>query len=364
MYVKEFFHLKDETIDLLEEMTPNFGYDGFGEVVFYRTYSRKRYDGKQETWSDVVIRVIQGVMSIRKDWYIKNNIEWDENKWQTLAKRMAISLFKMEWVPPGRGLWAMGTQFIYQRGAMSLYNCGYTFLKSKTLAKDIAWLMDGLMLGVGVGFEAIREELDVFQPGEIYTHIIGDDKESWVHSVELLIDSFLIPGSRTPIFDYSKIRPMGSLIRGFGGKASGPQSLMDLHERIRAFFTRYMDDDDYDVVRLKTDIANCVGVCVVAGNVRRSAEIGLGSIQDEVFLDLKDYEKYPERSMWGWMSNNSGKFECVEDFDMIGEVAKRVPLRGEPGLVNVMNFQFGRIGKKKLSRKDIATGLNPLISAA
>ena len=48
-----------------------------------------------------------------------------------------------------------------------------------------------------------------------------------------------------------------------------------------------------------------IGVCVVSGNVRRSAELLIGRIDDEEFLNLKNYDKYPERMTHGWMSNNS-----------------------------------------------------------
>lgn len=360
MYVKEMFHLRDETLEQIHDMVPEFGYDGFGELVFYRTYSRTRYDGKQESWNDVVIRVISGVMSIRKDWYLKNGIEWNEDWWQNYAREMAVSLFQMHWMPPGRGLWAMGTQFVYERGSMSLYNCAATYLEGKTLASDIGWLMDALMLGVGVGFEPTRDAIQVKNPDSSYLYIIEDTKEAWVRSVELLIEAFINPIAKMPRFDYSPIRGPGLPIKGFGGLSSGPQPLKDLHVRITQFFKRYMNNPTYDIVMLKADIANAVGCCVVAGNVRRSAEIALGSIEDSVFMDLKDYEKYPERSEWGWMSNNSVKLTKSEHFEMLGEVAKRVPVRGEPGIANVMNFPYGRIGKKnKGIRPDKATLLNP-----
>lgn len=359
MYVTELFHLKDETVETLQDMVPDFGYDGFGELVFYRTYSRTKWDGGQESWADVVIRVINGIMSIRKDWYLKTGIQWNEEWWQLKAADMAVSLFNMYWVPPGRGLWAMGTKFIYERGSMSLYNCAATYLKSKTLAEDLGWLMDALMLGVGVGFEPVRDTIHVKKPDSSYVYIIDDTKEAWVQSVVLLILAYIDPIAKMPKFDYSPIRGPGLPIKGFGGLSSGPEPLKKLHRRIVTFFERFMNDSTYDIVMLKADLANAIGCCVVAGNVRRSAEIAMGSIEDAVFMDLKDYSKYPERAAWGWMSNNSVKLTKTEHFDLLGEVAKRVPLRGEPGIANVLNFPFGRVGKKKLPRRDEATLLNP-----
>lgn len=367
MYVNEFFSLDDSTQTILQAMKPEFGYDGFGEIVFARTYSRMNYQlNKQESWSDVVIRVINGIFSIRKDWYVKNHITWDERFWQNYAKNMAISLFKMEWMPPGRGLWSMGTSFIYQRGSMSLYNCAYTEIRNESFAEDIEWMMDSLMLGVGVGFKPIREHLSVYRPKGEYLCIIPDTKEGWAHAVRQRIEAFTIPGAAFPNFDFSQIRLEGLPIKGFGGLSSGPEPLKKLLNDITLYFERYLLGG-YDVVQLKTDIANSVGVCVVAGNVRRSAEIAMGEITDQVFMDLKDYSKYPDREAIGWMSNNTVTCQTDKDFLLLGEVAKRVVVRGEPGVANLCNFPIGRVGKRKKypsGRKDRATGLNPLILAA
>lgn len=361
MYVKYRFSLSPWVKSLLAEMEPEFGYNGFGQFIFYRTYSRLKPDGSQESWADVVIRVTEGTFSIRKDWYRRNKIEWDEGYWQSYAKDFAISMFKMEWLPPGRGLWAMGTPFVYSRGSMALYNCAYTRLDAQTLDNDIHWTMDGLMNGVGVGFGPVRDELVAHDPGKAtYDYVIPDTREGWCDATSHLVRSFLNPESPRPHLIYDKIRAAGEPIRGFGGVASGPEPLKELHEGIIESFYEYLDSSEYDVVRLKTDLANRVGCCVVAGNVRRSAEIALAPIKDPVFMDLKDYTKYPDRAAFGWMSNNSVILESDEDFNRIGEIASRVIHNGEPGYVNLRNFKVGRVGKDMDGlREDKAIGINP-----
>ena len=117
------FALCEETCEELSDMIPEFGFNGLGKVVFQRTYSRPKPDGTNEDWKDVVIRVINGVMSIRKDHMLRNSLRWVDDEWQPYAHDMAVSMFKMEWLPPGRGLWMMGTDYCYERGGMSLYNC-------------------------------------------------------------------------------------------------------------------------------------------------------------------------------------------------------------------------------------------------
>lgn len=356
-------------------MKPSFGYEGFGEAVYYRTYSRRKprptevdlpefdtvtnWTG-QEHWADTVLRVVNGTFSIRKDWYIKNNIHWDEQFWQSYAQKFGSDLFNMYWLPPGRGLWAMGTKFVYERGAMALNNCGFTELGAATLANDFEWMADALMCGVGVGFHARRDQLLCFRPQGMYMHDIPDTREGWAASIKLLVNAYTTPNCRLPNFRYHLIRPPGLPIRGFGGLSSGPGPLVKLHDQINKCFLRYMSDGNYDVVQLKTDVANFIGCCVVSGNVRRSAELGMGSIKDEVFLNLKDYSLYPDRINHGYMSNNTAGCEDDSDFDKLAEIAQRVPLRGEPGVANWRNFPKGRIGKKNRGlRKDKARGLNP-----
>ena len=85
----DYFKLNKETKKMIFNTTCEM--DLLGQFVFYRTYSRTTKNGEQESWNDVVIRVIEGVMTIRKNWYYMNNLEWDEEKWQTFAKEMAES---------------------------------------------------------------------------------------------------------------------------------------------------------------------------------------------------------------------------------------------------------------------------------
>ena len=122
------FALNEDTKIEINAGTPEFGFNGIGEVVFRRTYSRGGED-----WAAVVIRVVQGVMSIRKEHYFRNSLRWDDDEMQPFAREMALSLFKMEWLPPGRGLWMMGTDFVYERGSMALNNC---FKRSTTFWTD------------------------------------------------------------------------------------------------------------------------------------------------------------------------------------------------------------------------------------
>lgn len=351
------FKLSDSFKKVLRKMTPNFGYNGFGEIVYYRTYSRVMDDGRQESWADTVIRVVEGTIGIRKHHMMKNHLPWDEQWYQNYAYGFATSLFRLEWSPPGRGLWSMGTRLIAERGAMPLYNCAFTQI-SENWIDDICWIMDLLMNGVGVGFEAVRDRIElpeiISRYGPKYT--VGDSREGWVASVRYLLNC-IQDGDPLPRFDYSYIREAGEPLVTFGGTASGPGPLIELHKKIIWACELYINGD-VDVVRFKTDIANLVGCCVVAGNIRRSAEIALGHFDDPTFLDLKNYKLHPDRVEFGWMSNNSAIFERTPDFDNLNEVAYRIVQGDDLGVMNKKNFRYGRIGDKNYIR-DRAIGLNP-----
>jgi ribonucleoside-triphosphate reductase len=353
MRVTERFEINQTTKNIIANMEPDFGFNGVGAVVFYRSYSRDLPNGKKESWNDVVLRVMNGVFSIRKDWYIKNGIKWDDRFWQDYAHDMAISMFNMEWLPPGRGLWAMGTDYIYERGSMALNNCGFKVI-SNEIGKDCEWIMDALMSGVGVGFHPERDDrLEIRRSRFSEPYTVPDTREGWASSTRQLIDSYL-GLCEFPDFDYSQIRGKGERIKGFGGISSGPKPLIDLHKKL----IDLLEDYDNDSLKLKTDIANLIGVAVVSGNIRRSAEIACAPINDPTFMDLKDYSKYPYRMNHGYMSNNSVYLRTDADFEMIGEVARRVVNNGEPGLINLKNLPLGRLDGNEYP-VDKAVGFNP-----
>ena len=345
MMVTERFRLKEAFCHPLYLKNSNFGFGGFGEATYYRTYSRIKEDGSQEHWADTVIRVINGVISIRKNHYVMNRLSWDDERWQLYAKKLAHAMFDMKWLPPGRGLWVMGTNYVYERGCAALNNCGA--VDTTELAKAADWTMDMLMCGVGVGFNTAWKGEGVTIPDKSrpIDFLIPDSREGWVTSVRMLIESYTKGGSWFR-FDYAIIRPEGSVIRGFGGTASGPEPLKELHRRIESYLDDYCHQNT-DQTRTVADIMNAIGACVVAGNVRRSAEISLGSVDDETFLELKDYEKHPEREEIGWMSNNTVVLEKSEDFQKLPLIAKHIRDNGEPGIMNLINVQkYARYGDK------------------
>lgn len=356
MIVDARYHLPKKVVNELRAKPPPWGFGPLSAAVYFRTYSRVREDGKQEDWADTVIRVVEGTMSIRKDWLTRViGKKWQTRTMDRVAATMAHQIFDMKFLPPGRGLWAMGTDYIYERGSHALQNCGAVEVK-RSLSSSAGWLMDALMCGVGVGFSTHNASIKLKGPrGRPTTYRVPDSKEGWTESIVKLIRSYE-RGTGPVKFDYSLIRPAGAPIRGFGGTSSGYGPLEKLHQRLRWYLDERKDGEISDT-RLVADVMNAIGACVVAGNVRRSAEIALGAPSDSDFLNLKNYDMYPERAEIGWMSNNSVVLRSRDDFHNLPELAPLIAENGEPGVINLLNIKkYGRASERI---PDNATLMNP-----
>jgi ribonucleoside-triphosphate reductase len=357
MIVEARYHLPGDVRNDLLLRPVRWGFGPLSEATYYRTYSRADA-GPQETWGDTVARVVEGVMSIRKDYYL--NVvgkRWRDGDAHVTARRLAEAIHDMRMLPPGRGLWAMGTDYVYERGSHALNNCGAVDVTT-SLSSAASWAMDSLMCGVGVGFTTNNAKLRLkpvlLETGSVYD--VPDTKEGWAESVRLLILTYE-RGGKTLAFDYSKIRPKGAPIRGFGGVSSGAGPLKELHKRLREYLNLYTRGESVSQTRLIADVMNAIGACVVAGNVRRSAELAVGAPGDMDFMNLKNYEMNPDRAAIGWMSNNSVALRDDDDFDALPDIAARAQDNGEPGILNLKNVQkYGRLGEK---HHDDAVAVNP-----
>ena len=367
------FKLSDDFVSSYKNKQAPFGYrdaagNSVGEITFLRTYSRKKEDGTKETWVDVCERVINGMYSLQKDHCRKNRLPWNGVKAQASAKEAFDRLFNLKWTPPGRGLWIMGTPLVnVHKNSAALQNCA--FVSTAEMSKDnpsepFTFLMEASMLGIGVGFDDKGADKDfvIYEPkSPAIIDVIADDRESWARATGDLINSYLKPDQNAIEFDYSLIRPYGSPIATFGGTASGPEPLIKLHKAIKKMFNGRAGQKitAVDIA----DIGNLIGVCVVSGNVRRSAELFIGRNTDE-FLNLKNAEKFPERNSydadnpgWGWMSNNSIETTVGAD---ISNIVDGIALNGEPGVIWMdMSRKYGRLIDPPNNKDWRVAGYNP-----
>lgn len=361
------FTLDDDFIEEYEDLPEPFGFGELGRITFVRTYTRTdnpRLNGQRERWVDVCRRVTEGTFSILLEYVRDHNLEgWNPEKVSNESRSFFDLLFHLKWTPPGRGLWSMGTPFVHERGNYeALQNCGFVSTSNIDVDKGsiFAWFMSMLMVGVGVGADLKGQGLiKVSNPeGDPLLYHIPDTRQGWAESIHLLVDSYL-EGSRPVRFNYDLIRPRGAPIRGYGGLAEGPEILASLHESIR----RVLDKNCGHAITQETlaDIFNLIGKCVVAGNVRRSAEILFGDADSATFIHLKDRDWFPERNTypegWGAYSNNTVFARIGMDYSVLAE---QTWTNGEPGYVWMYNARrFGRMDD--IISPDPATGGNPCL---
>ena len=359
----EKFKLSENFLNKFKRKKAPFGFNGLGELVYMRTYSRIKEDGKNERWWETVQRVVEGTYTMQKNWIDQHQLGWNPWQAQASAQDMYERIFTMKFLPPGRGLWAMGTAITEEKGLYAaLNNCA--FVSTKTLKEDYAkpfcFLMDASMLGVGVGFdckgagEIVVKGVDTSKEKQEYQ--IPDTREGWVESLKLLLETYF--HGQAPIkFDYSIVRPAGVAIKGFGGVSSGPKPLEEVHETIRGVLEK--NSGEPITTTTIVDIMNLIGKCVVAGNVRRTAEIVFGEPDDEEYLDLKNYKVNPHREQYGWTSNNSIFAELGMDYT---DVCKRIVDNGEPGFAWLDNMRkFSRMQNGGDNKDHRVAGGNPCL---
>jgi len=332
------FKLPESFLKTYRNKQPDFG--PIGLFTFKRTYARQieGEDRTEEYW-ETCRRVVEGTFSIQKNHCTRNHLPWDERKAQRTAKRMFELMWTFKFLPPGRGLWAMGTDYVAQRGGAALNNCA--FVSTKDLGQDAVkpflFIMDMSMVGVGVGFDTEGSAMaEIVAPEGNVEFVVEDSREGWVDALRVLLEAYTQGGPR-PNFDVSLVRKAGLLIKGFGGTSSGPEPLVqmlhDIEEILRARLGDALTSSDI------VDIGNLIGRCVVAGNVRRSAEIVFGDPDDSEFSLLKqDKEKLRSHR---WASNNSIFARVGMDYDWH---AQQTAVNGEPGYMWLDNARaYGRM---------------------
>lgn len=355
------FRLSEVFIDQYRDQDVPWG--PLGYITFKRTYARRlnEFDpdvAGTEEWYQTCRRVIEGMFNIQKQHVARLGLEWNDGKAQRTAKEAYDRLFNLKWTPPGRGLWMMGTRFLQEKTGAGLFNCA--FRSTKELSSKggylFSWMMDALMVGIGVGFDTKGASTTKIKEPQWLEDIykIPDSREGWVESVRIMLDGYFF-GAKVPQFDYSLIRPAGAPIRGFGGTSSGPKPLMELHRNLIELYGSKTGEiiTSVDIV----DTENLIGRCVVAGNVRRSAALALGEHDDLEYLSMKNDEEKLYHHRWG--SNNSFIAEVGMNYEWH---AKQSQTNGEPGYIWLENARTrGRFKDPPRDDDRNVMGFNPCV---
>ena len=320
--------------------------NGLGYVVYKRTYARPvAGEERTEEWWETCQRVVNGALAL--------GVDYNEDE----AQRQYDHMYNLRGLPAGRSLWQLGTENNKRLGGDSLVNCWFVDIRDP---EDFGFLFEELMLGGGVGFGITRaKELGRVKSGAAECRegfdvdfIVPDNREGWAQLVVRVIDAHLSGESFT--YSVDAIRPEGAPINTFGGVASGPGILVRGIDQIQDILRRRQGDfvQPIDVL----DIGNIIGSVVVSGNVRRSAQIALGSPDDEAFLAAKNWESGTVPS-WRAMSNNSVYVQNPEELS--ARFWDGYDGSGEPyGLVNLDLLRTeGRLAEVKLDSS--IAGVNP-----
>jgi adenosylcobalamin-dependent ribonucleoside-triphosphate reductase len=316
-----------------------WGFNGMGEIVFLRTYSRTKDNGSIETWPETIQRVINGAVEI--------GVPYTREE----AEELFDHMYHLRCSMSGRALWQLGTSMVARFGGASLNNCYFTNIEK---VDDFEFLFDYLMLGGGVGFSVERSkihDLPKIKTGVTITHertndadiIVPDSRTGWRRLLHSVLKSYFDTGKS---FSYSTIliREFGAPLKTFGGTASGPGALIDGITDICKVLDNRVGKKLRSVDVL--DICNIIGRIVVSGSSRRSAQIAMGDPDDVLFLRAKNWGS---GNIPGWRANSNNSLYADGWDEMPAELWRGYDGSGEPyGLVNrKLARTYGRLGEKR-----------------
>lgn len=326
-----------------------------GYITYKRTYSRRLSDSDPtitEEFEDTIDRVIGACdKQLKVGFCAAEELE------------LAELLLKLKGSVAGRFLWQLGTKTVDKLGLLSLQNCAFT--KVDAPIRPFTWAFDALMLGSGVGFNIQRE--NVYQISKLKRKIkiirkdtgdadfiVPDSREGWVELLRRVLEAHFITGEG---FTYSTIciRGAGTLIKGFGGVASGPESLCWGMSEISNILNNRASKKLRPIDAL--DIMNIIGAVVVSGNVRRSAQIAIGDYDDIDYLNAKRWDL---GNIPNWRANSNNSVVCNDISKLPAQFWQGYLGNGEPyGLINLkLARSCGRLGEIQYPDPEI-DGFNP-----
>lgn len=290
----------------------------YQKLIAMSRYSK--WNGKRrETWEETVQRFITNV--------VKPNIS--DKK---LIERIERYITELEVMPSMRALMTAGEAL--NRDNISMFNCSYLPIDDYKCFDEVMYI---LMCGTGVGFSVEEKYIDKlptisenFETTETIIKV-ADSKIGWATSFRELIS--LLYSGKIPQFDVSKVRGRGERLKTFGGRASGPEPLLDLFNFCIGVFS---NASGRKLTTIEAHSIMCkIGEIVVVGGVRRSRLISLSDLNDNSMRYAKNGEwwsKHPEFRL----ANNSAVYTKKPDICGFLEEWKSIysSKSGERGIFN------------------------------
>ena len=275
----------------------------YQEYIHLSRYARWDYNqGRRETWDETVERYF----NFFTEWLEEKHEYKLENGEKTELENVVKDLGVM---PSMRCLMTAGPALKKENTAG--YNCSYVKVDNQRSFDEILYV---LMNGTGVGFSVEEEyttQLPVI-PDELYDTdtviVVADSKLGWAKAFKELIS--LLYGGHVPKWDVSKVRPAGAPLKTFGGRASGPEPIVDLFNfTINTFRNakgrKLKQIECHDIVCKTAEI-------VVVGGVRRSALISLSDLNDREMRFAKSGQWW-EQNVQRALANNSVNYKEKPD---------------------------------------------------
>ncbi len=247
-------------------------------------------ENRRESWEETVDRFMENVVA--------NKIGYED---RDTYDKIRNAILNLEIMPSMRAMMTAGKAL--DRDNTCAYNCSYLPVDDMKSFDEAMFI---LMCGTGVGFSVERQYVSklpevpekMFDSNTIIA--VSDSKEGWAKALRQLIS--LLYSGEIPKWDMSKIRPAGSRLKVFGGRASGPEPLDQLFRFVTSIFK---NASGRKLNSLEChDIMCKIGEVVVVGGVRRSAMISLSNLSDDRMRNAKTgqfWETNPQRSL----ANNS-----------------------------------------------------------
>ena len=318
----------------------------YQSFIHLSRYARWNYDLKRrETWEETVDRYLNFFKEHLKD---KHNFDLDNGLEADLRK----GITNLDVMPSMRCLMTAGEAL--KKENIAGYNCSYVKVDSPRSFDEILYV---LMNGTGVGFSVEEEYVNQLPelPEEFYetdtTIIVADSKLGWAKAYKELLS--LLWQGQIPKWDLSNVRPAGSPLKTFGGRASGPEPLEDLfmftiNTFQSAFGRKLKSVEAHDIVCKIAEI-------VVVGGVRRSALISLSNLNDESMRHAKSgkwWETNPQRAL----ANNSVNYKEKPDVGtfMREWLSLYDSKSGERGIYNsqAAKHQVERLNSEEKTRRE------------
>jgi len=260
-------------------------------------------ENRRETWEETVDRYMQNVVAPTLDNVnpLRNGGHGDPE----LMAEIRNAILNLEVMPSMRALMTAGPAL--DRDHMAGYNCSFIAVDHPRAFDEALYI---LTCGTGLGFSCESKYVNKLpEVAETFHHtdttvVVGDSRIGWASSFRELIQ--LLYAGKIPRIDVSKVRPKGARLETFGGRASGPQPLVDLFDYTVATFKgaagRKLTDIEVHGLMCK------IGEIVVVGGVRRSALISLSDLHSDRMRAAKSgqwWEAHPEFAL----ANNSAAYD-------------------------------------------------------